>query len=264
MNLYFLIYWIVEFLKVKSTELLENKYLNKHCGKALRKLALFEWRVKNAATEGGARQAAEVLSAGLKKKEEYIIKEEEKEEKEENKQCEQKEQKEPNDQNEELPTFIQKLEDPSDITLGESDYNMKKLKRTGSFHNMFMRLRSPSTNLLLKDMDSNTNSATQSMLQMPKSSNILNDIESGTMTGTLLQIPKSRIILNEIESSVNTITGTLLQIPKSNRVLSDGENNFTLSQLPKSNMTLNDVIEPNVKSAATDSLIQLPKSDVFE
>lgn len=42
-NLYFFIYWGVEMVKAKANKLLKNKYINKYCGKWIRKIAKFDW-----------------------------------------------------------------------------------------------------------------------------------------------------------------------------------------------------------------------------
>lgn len=174
--------------------------MQKYCGKTLRRLASFDWRIYNGAIGGGVQQAL----AAAQNKEAYTIKEIYIDEKHEVEQCKQNEIEDVlSNKNGGLPTFADNLEDhdPSNVTLGESNYNTKRIRKSGSIHSLFQRLRAPSTNLVLKDLkdiELETNSVRMSTLQLPKSNLLLPDIDSNT------------------NSALNSATNSMCQLQKSN------------------------------------------------
>jgi hypothetical protein len=133
-NLYFLIYWIIEFLKAKSAQLLENKYCAKYCGKILRKLAAFEWKKKNAAIKGEVQHALAAAAAGLLRTDSSPGKTDT--EKDNSPETEQAKQNQLETEKQDrlndainLEEDAENMEDPCNITCGESDYKRKTIRR---------------------------------------------------------------------------------------------------------------------------------------
>lgn len=194
-NLYFLIYWIIEFLKAKSAQLLENKYCAKYCGKILRKLAAFEWKKRNAALKGEVQHALAAAAAGLLKKDSVPDKTDT--EKHNSPETEQVKQNQLDTEKQDrlndainLEEDAENLEDPSNITLGESDYKRKPIRNSNSLRSLFFRPipSSSSNNLMLKDVVETIPSGRQSSRQSSRQN-------SGT--SAIFQLHKSAF-LNEV------------------------------------------------------------------
>ena len=80
-SIYFLVYWAVEFTKSKVEALLQVKFLEKHCGKFLRKIAKFDWnfRKKKPASplvvQGPLEEKAQLLEQASQREVKVILRE---------------------------------------------------------------------------------------------------------------------------------------------------------------------------------------------
>lgn len=257
-NLYFLVYWAIEFLKAKSDHLLENKYCAKYCSNVLKKLATFEWKRSKTTTEDHAHR--DLSSAFAEQtKDEFIASQEKTDRHNASEQCRQNQAIK--DNQESPPEEIYELEaDRSNITLGESDYSIKKIRKSMSIQNEFFSCRPFPLKKALNDISNNITlgESDYSIKKINKSSSIHTELFRLRVNPS----PIDNVLHDaELDASHITLGDSDYRIKKIRK--STSFHGLLFSQRLSSNNQIFNDIQPTSNNLA-NSMYEIQKSNIMD